>query len=140
MKRLNDFMKWFFYITTGILIVVAINFVIAGEDAIPTETLWQILLAGFLTAGVTVFFHVGDSNRKSTALIRYALHYIALCIVMVACGHWFGWLEFDLAGIAMMMLSVAAVYFLSFVVYYMIDVKQAEEINQKLKEKYHDED
>ena len=35
-----------------------------------------------------------------------------------------------------MVVSVAAVYGITFLIYYLIDLKQADEINQKLKEKY----
>ena len=49
------------------------------------------------------------------------------------------WLEFDISGIVMMLLSVAVVYFLTSFAYYILDRKEAQEINQKLNEKYHDD-
>lgn len=59
---------------------------------------------------------------------------------MIICGHRFGWRNLNLAGIIMMLMSVAIVYLLTFFSYYLIDLKQAKEINQKLKEKYGDEE
>lgn len=140
MQRFGGFIKWFFYITSGILIVCAVNFEIAGMDTIPRQTLWQILLSGFLTALVTLLFYPGDCRKKSTVILRCLLHYVLLCAVMLICGHWFGWLQFNPAGIAMMAVSVAVVYLLSFLAYYLIDLRQADEINQRLKEKYSDKE
>lgn len=138
MKKINDFIKWFLYITTGVLIVCAVNFWAADMDAIPKNTLWQILLSGLLTAGVTVFIYPKDCNKKSVILTRIFFHYVVLCIVMIICGYWFGWLKLNAAGIVMMVVSVAVVYFLSFLAYYLTDLKRADEINRRLKEKYGD--
>lgn len=132
MSVIRNFIRWFQYITTGILIICAINFGLSDTDIIPMMTLWQILLSGFLTTLVTMLMYSG----KRMSLIRCGIHYFLLCAVMIPCGYWFGWLSLDAAGICMMALSVAAVYLLSVVVYYLIDLKQAEKINQRLKEKY----
>lgn len=138
MKIFKDFIRWFLYITVGVLIVCAVNFQLSDLEAIPRETLWQILLSGGLTAGVTTLFYPKENVSKVPFLIGIAIHYAALCIVMILCGHWFGWLEYKPAGIVMMLLSVAGVYALVFGVHYMIDLKRADEINQKLREKYGD--
>ncbi len=138
MKRLYDFIKWFLYITTGILFICALNMAIQGDADIPAATLWQILLSGLLTAAVTAFFHPEEEGRLP-AVLNIFLHFLALCGVMLLCGRWFGWLKFDLPGIVMMVLSVAGVYLLSFLAYYIIDVRQAEQINRKLQERYGDE-
>lgn len=70
MKMLSLFVKFFIYITTVILIVCAINFQISGQNLIPMETLWRILLSGFLTIIVTMLF----SQRKQRKV--YNLHTI----------------------------------------------------------------
>lgn len=136
MKILSLFIKFFLYITTGILIVCTINYQISGNNLIPVETLWRILLSGFLTTVVTMLFFPKENKGKSTTFIQYFIHYGILCIVMMICGHWFGWMNFNLAGIIMMLVSVAIVYLLTFFSYYLLDLRQANEINQKLKEKY----
>lgn len=136
MRKLSDFIKWYTYITISILIVCTIQFGIYCEEMIPLATLWQILLSGFLTTLVTVLLVLTEDNRKWMNVVRGVLHYILLCIIMIACGNWFGWLNLDLAGIGMMVGAVAVVYILSFGAYYITDLKQANEINQKLKEKY----
>lgn len=136
MKIFKEFIRWFLYITMGVLIVCAINFQLADVKSLPKETLWQILLSGFLTSGVTALLYPRENVNKSLFWVRILIHYAALCLVMIFCGHWFGWLDYDLGGIVMMLLSVAGVYVLTFVIYYLIDLKRADEINQKLKEKY----
>lgn len=136
MRVWNDFIKWFLYITTGILIICAVNFEIAGQDMIPVSTLWRILLSGIVTTGITMVLFPEKSNRKSMVLIRCFIHYAALCTVMILFGHWFGWLDYDFGGILMMVVSVACVYLFCFLSYCLIDLKRADEINKKLKEKY----
>ena len=139
MRPIKELIKWFLYITTGIVIVCAINFAVADVEVISKDTFWQILLSAFLTAFLTWVLCPTEENRKSVFWIRTCLHYLALCVVMVFFGNWFGWISLSVSGIIMMMLDVALVYVINFVVYYVIDAKNAEAINLKLKEKYSDE-
>ena len=139
MKIISSFIKWYFYITTGILFVCATNITLSREENIPSNTLWKVLLSGFLTTAVTIGFLLRESDSKFVMIYRMILHYLALSIVMILSGRWFGWLEFDISGIVMMLLSVAVVYFLTSFAYYILDRKEAQEINQKLNEKYHDD-
>ena len=136
MKLMSEVFKWFLYITTGILIVTAIMFSLVGEETIPVNTLWKILLTGILTTGVTVCFRPWRDWRYA----GFALHYIALCVVMVVCGCMFGWINFNMSGVLCMMVDVAAVYLIAFVAYCLVDKKQAEEINKRLREKYQEEE
>lgn len=140
MSILKKFARWFLYITTAILIVTSILFELYGVEALPKNTLWQILVAGFLTTLVTVLFSVEEITGKKRLIVGVFLHYVALCVVMIVCGNWFGWLSLNLPGILMMVICVAIVYSIVYVSYYLIDRKQAEKINQKLKEKYGDEE
>lgn len=136
MKLIGEIFKWFLYITTGILIVTAIAFGAKGEEMMPVNTLWKILLAGFLTTVVTV----GFKTWKDRGVISYVLHYMSLCLVMVVCGGMFGWIPFSVFGVFLMMFYVAAVYGIAFVAYWLVDRKQAEEINKLLEERYKDEE
>lgn len=138
MKKISEYIKWYFYITTSILIVTAVIFTLYGAKTLPGATLWQILLSGLLTTLITVA--IGFVNCKSTVgtVLKYFCHYIALSGVMIFCGNWFGWLALDFAGIAMMMGAVATVYALAFGAYCVIDLRAAKKINERLKEKYGD--
>lgn len=138
MRKFHEFVKWTLYITTGILIVCASNVLLMGEEQIPAEMLWQILLAGALTSFVTVVFFPRECEEKIGTILQFALHYAVLCVVMIICGSMFGWMNLNAAGVIMMLISVAVVYLLSFLAYYIIDMRQADAINQKLKERYGD--
>ena len=139
MKILGEAFKWFCYITTGILIVVAVNFTMAGEGMLSVNTLWKIMLAGLLTTFVTLFLHPREFNSKGEILLKVFLLFVVLCVIMVGCGNWFGWIDLDFAGILLMAISVAIVYVIVFGVYWGADIRQADAINQRLKEKYKDE-
>ncbi len=134
MKLVSEAFKWFLYITTGTLIVTAIIFTLSGEEMISVNTLWKILLASLLTTIVTVCLHPAEEKNVG----GYILHYIALCVVMIVCGRLFDWIDFSLSGILLMMAAVAGVYMISFVAYWLVDRKQAEEINKMLKKRYKD--
>lgn len=140
MKRVAEFLKWFFYITTCVLFVCAANVQFSGGDAVPTSTLWQIMLSGFVTSLVTVVFRPAEQDGGRRAMIKIIIHYIALCAVMILFGCWFGWMSLNVQGIIMMVLSVAIVYFLVYFAAYWLDRKQAEEINKKLKRKYSEDE
>lgn len=140
MRIFRESIKWFVYITTGILIVVTVNFTLAGMETMSVNNLWKILLSAFLTTIVTVFFQPEDETRQHVAYLNLVLHYLALCVVMIICGKWFGWIEFNLAGILLMAISVAVVYLLCFLTDLILDRRQAEAINKRLKERYSDEE
>lgn len=136
MKKILEFIKWFFYITTSVVFICAANLTISGGNTIFVNTLWQILLCGFLTALVTVLLRPGAKDGGKIMILKIIIHYIILCVVMIICGHWFGWMVFSFADIVMMLVSVAVVYLIVFTAGFWLDLKGAEEINRRLKEKY----
>lgn len=139
MKGISDFIKWYCYITVSILVVCAvINLPLIGQ-MIPGETLCQILLSGFFTTLATVLIGLRETSTKRGTVLKYILHYLVLCIIMVVFGSWFGWTSLDVSGVLLMMGAVAVVYGLSCGADWVINLKQANEINQRLKEMYEDE-
>ena len=140
MRKILEFFKWFFYITTSVLFICAANLALSGVDIISAKMLWNILLSGLITALVTTLLRPDEKDGGKIMIIKIIIHYIVLCVVMIICGHRFGWMEFSLRDIIMMLVSVAIVYFIVFFASFWIDLKRAEEINQKLKEKYSDKE
>lgn len=137
LKSFSGFIRWFIAITTGVLMICAVDFLIFHEGDLPGTTLWDILLSSFVTTVVTsVFWGIKEVKEGASEIVAIVMHYICLCIVMIVFGAKFGWMELNLSGILMMVLSVAAVYVFSFVVNYILDSQQADMMNQKLKEKY----
>lgn len=139
MKRIIEFIRWFLYITTGILFVCAVNMQSVGNEMIPLRTLWEILFSGVLTTLLTVLLVPREGDRGGMTYIKVFLHYTVLCVVMIVCGNRFGWVDWNVRDIIMMLVSVFAVYLLAFWAYYITNMKQANEINKRLKEKYEDE-
>lgn len=139
MRTLSNFVKWFLYITTGIMIVCGINYTLAGIETVTVDVFWKILFCGFATTLVTVLLLPKEEDGKIKSYIKFALHYITLCIVMIPVGVWFGWISFQPSGIIIMMADVGGVYFAACLAYYIIDCRQAEEINKGLREKYGDD-
>ena len=74
MKIISSFIKWYFYITTGILFVCAINMTLSREENIPSDTLWKILLSGFLTLGYNKKYSISDFSQK------FCIYNISDCI------------------------------------------------------------
>lgn len=140
MKTIGSFIKCFLYITTGVLIVCGASFTFSGVEMVPVDTFWKVLFSGFVTTLVTVLILPKEEDGKVKTYIKFALHYIALCIVMSLFGVWFGWMDFDFSGIVMMVVDVGLVYLLTFFAYYIIDRKQADDINKRLREKYGDDE
>lgn len=138
MSIFRQFIKWYFYITTGILVIVAANFALYGVKTIPRDTLWQILLSGFITTLVTILLAPRANQSRVKEKIGMLIHYLGLCAAMIISGSWFGWIRLNQAGIRLMMISVALVYIIVYGVDYLLNRKQADEINQKLQEKYPD--
>lgn len=135
MERIKNFMQWFVYITVGILIVCAVNFSLFGEEGIPQNTLWEILLSGFLTTLVTVLWRPEGNEGAKKMIAGCILHYICLSIVMIGCGGMFGWININIEGIAIMLISVGCVYLFSFGMGYLLDKKIADDFNRALQER-----
>ena len=138
MKIIETTIKYFFYITTSILIVCAVVCGMYKYYQLPNTILFDILLSGIVTTVITVAFNLLGSLPKMPFVVNTLLHYICLCIVMILFGEHFGWLDYNVKGIAMMMVSVACVYAITFVFGYWMDDKKAKEINKRLQEKYKD--
>lgn len=139
MKKIGEYIKWYFYITTSILMVAALIFELYGVDRLPGQTLWQIMVSGFATTLLTILMVCVENLVTKGTVFVYLAHYISLCAVMIPLGFWFGWINLNLQGIAIMLGAVAAVYLLTFGAYYLIDLRAAKQINQRLNEKYGDE-
>lgn len=140
MKRVSDYVKWFCYIATSILIICAIMMPLLGAKNMPVITLFEILFSAFLTTLATVLIACKETKTRKQNFLKIALHITVLCLIMILCGYWYGWIRMNLFGIIIMVVSVAAVYLIATGFYCLIDLKQANEINQKLKEMYEEKE
>lgn len=135
MKFITDLIRYFVYITTGILFVFITMLLIEGSDSISIQKLIQIPCAAFVTALVTVIIYSKEAVMKKEFYIRIAIHYLLLCVIMVILGTAFEWIKIDLAGIMIMVISTAAIYVFTFAGAYLSSKSEAEKLNKALKSK-----
>jgi len=132
MKFFTELCRYFVQITTGVLIVCTVNFLLYGSADIPGSTLWQILLSGFLTAFATTIAYSFEPRSTKQFVIMTAIHYVVICIIMIFLGNSFGWLSLNFAGIIMMAISVAIVYAFTMLVTYFTSKKDADDLTKAL--------
>lgn len=135
MKFITDLIRYFVYITTGILFVFITMLLIEGGDSISIQKLIQIPCAALVTALVTVIIYSKEAVMKKEFYIRIAIHYILLCVIMVIFGTAFGWVNLNLAGIMTIVISTAAIYVFTFTGAYLSSKSEAEKLNKALKSK-----
>lgn len=128
--------------TTATLLVSAfwvfLNTVLNGRDILTEKIdfliLPQILLVGLLTGAGSVLTLEKDDMSLRETIIRQAIHIVYICAVVLGLGAWFNWYTVSPVGIVLMLLSVAAVYALTYYIDYHQSKKLAEQLNEKLEE------
>ncbi|MBQ9139073.1 MAG: DUF3021 family protein [Ruminococcus sp.] len=138
MKYISEFIKYFCYITTGIVIVSGIS--VLQYEKINSVTIIQTVLAGAITALVTTILLAGEPKSKKDILFRMGLHYILLCVIMVIIGFSFNWISKDIFGVIFMVISVGVAYVFVTISYVFTSRKEVNELNKALIEKYHNKD
>ncbi|MBQ7942517.1 MAG: DUF3021 family protein [Lachnospiraceae bacterium] len=127
-------------ITFAVLVVTAlyITFLVCDGIQFGVEILWQILLVSFVCSLSELFFGMpeGKEYSKRQWIVRWVLCYIYVNVVVLGCGFYFGWyLPDSMPMVVGMLLCIAAVYSFVYGVIYFMDVKTAEQMNQKLQER-----
>lgn len=135
MKIFSELVRFFAYITTGIVFVFIAILLIEGGESISVKSLILIPCAAFVTALVTVIFYSKEAVTLKELCIKIALHYLTLCIIMVIFGTAAGWIELDIYGIMTMVIATAAVYVFTFAGAYLSLKSEADKLNRALKSK-----
>lgn len=135
MKFIADLIRYFVYITTGILFVFITILLIDGGSVVSLQTLIEIPCAALVTALVTVIIYSREVIMKRELYIRVAVHYLLLCVIMVILGSAFGWIEFNISGVITMVISTAAIYVFTFEGAYLSSRSDAKKLNKALKSK-----
>lgn len=126
--------------TTATLLVSAfwvfLNTVLSGRDILTEKIdfliLPQILAVGFFTGAGSVLTLEKDDMSLRETIIRQVIHIIYICAVVLGLGAWFNWYTVSPVGIVLMLLSVAAVYALTYFIDYHQSKQLANELNEKL--------
>lgn len=132
MKRLSEFVKYFAFITTGVVIAHAIVYSVCDIQSLHADTLWKILAAGAVTSLVTVAFCVDSTGERKITPLMMICHYAAICVVMIIMGTWFGWMKLNALGILFMCITNAAMYGFTYLMSYLTGKRDADEINKAL--------
>ncbi|MGN0669926.1 MAG: DUF3021 domain-containing protein [Oscillospiraceae bacterium] len=140
MKLLKEFVTYFVYITTGILLVsgTVIAFCSGEGYVLPKTILLDVALAGGVTALVTTLIYRREPATRTEFVILTIVHYIVLCGVMVFMGTMFGWIDWEILDIIIMCGYVAIVYLFTFFSRMFTAKRDADELNKALKSKYRD--
>lgn len=136
MKKIRQFIECFVTVATGILILAAFIYP-AQPDALTPLTLRQILLSAALCSGATTAFFPDENATKTRILVGITLHFISLCAIMILCARWFGWIDDSFRGAATMVLYVVLIYAFTTGITYIVEKRQANELNDQLQKKYH---
>lgn len=135
MKFLSGLIRYFVYITTGILFVFIIIMILEGSSSISLKTLIEIPCAAFVTSLATAVICSKDIMVKRDFYIGIAVHYLILCIIMVIFGTVCEWVNPDAAGILTIVISTAAIYVFTFAGAYLSSKSEAEKLNRALRNK-----
>lgn len=138
MRFLKDLLRNFAYVTAGTVIAFAVYTAIIGVKDVPIIMIAEIPLAGFVTAFIaTAMLFKEQRTRKGIAAVTL-LNYIVVSAAMVALGLLFGWIELEIKQILLMLLCVVFVYAFTVIISYITLKKDADEINETLKNKFPD--
>ena len=135
MKLLNEIFKYFAYITAGTALICFIAVLLHHGDTVSVWMLGEIPAVGLITAQITVpILHKECKTKKGLYLLLF-LHFILLSAVMSALGVSFDWIGLSAKNILFMTLCTALVYAFTYSGIYLSSKKDADELNEVIKEK-----
>lgn len=106
------------------------------QKQMPVTDLPAILIISLICAAGTVLIQNGCDETKSRkgSVLRYIIHIIFLTVVVLTGGYILDWYTPSIAGVIMMLLSIAFVYAVTFFSLYYTGKKTADKVNKKIKE------
>lgn len=138
MRFLKDLLRNFAYVTTGTVIAFAVYTAIIGVKEVPIIMVAEIPVAGLVTALIATAMLFKEQRTRKGIIAVTVLNYILVSAAMVALGLLFGWIEPQIKQILLMLACVVFVYVFTFVISYLTLKKEADEINEALKNKFSD--
>lgn len=139
-KTIGNMLHRYMIITFAVLVVTATYITLLVGDGIQfgVEILWQILTVSFLCSLSEIIFATPDGKEMSKTqwIVRWILCYIYVNVVVLGCGFYFGWyLPESMPMVVGMLVCIAAVFAFVYGVTYYMDVRTADQMNQKLLER-----
>lgn len=138
MRFLKDLLRNFAYITTGTVIAFAVYTAIIGVKEVPIIMVAEIPAAGFVTALIATAMLFKEQRTRKGIIAVTVLNYILVSAAMVVLGILFGWIEFEIKQILLMLACAVFVYAFTVIISYLTLKQEADEINEALKNKFSD--
>lgn len=138
MRFLKDLLRNFAYITTGTVIAFAVYTAIIGVKEVPIIMVAEIPAAGLVTAFIATAMLFKEQRTRKGIIAVTVLNYILVSAAMVVLGILFGWIEFEIKQILLMLACAVFVYAFTVIISYLTLKQEADEINEALKNKFSD--
>ncbi|MBQ9136221.1 MAG: hypothetical protein IJX66_09040 [Lachnospiraceae bacterium] len=144
MKKILECLKlvlhYFPVITVVVMIVSAgyVTFFWGADENVSIALLWQILLVSLICSGSPLFFCQRKPKEmgKGEFWFRWGLCYIYVNVVVLGFGIGFKWFEpSKLPMVIGMLLAIAIAFVIIAGFVFLVDMKTADAMNQKLKER-----
>lgn len=140
MKRLGFMMDLFEKIGVCVMFVTAIYISIfyGWDTQVHFGILWQILgLSAVCTLGSVILpLEEGREVSKVSILVRTVLYYLYINVVVLGLGFWFDWFTFrNIPQVLGMGVAIAAVFLAVYFFSYCAQCREAERMNEKLRER-----
>lgn len=140
MKRLGFMVDLFEKIAVCVTVVTAIYIpVFYGWDTqVHFGILWQILgLSMVCTLGSIILpLEDGKEVSKMSMLVRTALYYLYINVVVLGLGFWFDWFTFrNIPQVFGMGVAIAVVFLAVYFFSYCAQCREAQRMNEKLRER-----
>ena len=103
------------------------------NPVLDVDVLWQILLVSFLCSLCTAVYQ-DEMSRKLQKILVF-VHYLAINIIVLGCGVWFGWFRPEnLSEVVGMLLVIALVFLIVSAVMWRVEKQMAAQMNERLRE------
>ncbi len=140
MKRLASMVDLFEKIVVGVTVVTAIYIPVfyGWKTHVGVHILWQILGLSLVCALGSVILPLEDGREVSrkSMLVRTILYYIYINVVVLGLGLLFDWFTFqNMPQVLGMGISIAAVFLAVYFFSYCAQCREAERMNEKLRER-----
>lgn len=134
LHKLKMIMYTFVCVTTCVVFGTAVYIeLFADNPVLNVDILWQILLVSLLCSVCTAIYQNDMSGRMMKLLVL--VHYVAINIVVLGCGIWFGWFRPEsISQVIGMLLLIGLIFLIVSAVMWRIEKQVAVQMNERLRE------
>jgi hypothetical protein len=142
MENVKKIIQTFFYVLSGSIISTAIFMTIFLRDLyFNVEVIWQVIVVSAITSIGTLIYHSKREISKKRMRLRLIIHYTYINIVVLGCAVMWQWVNINrVSQIVTMVLLIAGVYFSVTTAMFSNEKRIAENINQRLRTRYPEEE